>query len=137
MVEQKPAVSSPQWRSLRWLTQAAHHETEEIRTLLTSTFLQRTAAVIFATVNVMVLAAITCFRTGATWPLVWIGTDTFLLLARLLLIRACQKAQPLGAAGPMDTMMAISLLWSFVVGLGCAACAMTTISYSSPWQPFM
>jgi diguanylate cyclase (GGDEF)-like protein len=121
-MEHKPAVSFPQWR---WLTQAAGHESEEIRTLLAATFLQRTAAVVFATVNVMVLAAITGFRTDATWPLVWLATDAVLLVARLLLIRACQKAQPLGAAGPMDAMMALSLLWCFVMGLGCAACAVT------------
>jgi diguanylate cyclase (GGDEF)-like protein len=104
---------------------AARHESEEIRTLLTSTFLQRTAAVIFASANVMVLAAITGFRTGAIWPLVWLAADTSLLIARLLLIRACQKAQPPGAAGPMDAMMSTSLLWSFIMGLGCAGCAMT------------
>jgi diguanylate cyclase len=124
-MEQKPSFSLPKWRSLRWLTQAADHESEEIRTLLTSTFLQRTAALVLATVNVMVLAAITGFRTGATWPLVWLATDTVLLVARLLLIRACQKARPLGAAGPMDAMMTASLLWSFIMGLGCAACVMT------------
>src|SRR5271170_482310 len=121
-MEHKLAVSFPQWR---WLTQAASHESEEIRTLLAATFLQRTAAVVFATVNVMILAAITGFRTDATWPLVWLATDAVLLVARLLLIRACQKAQPLGAAGPMDAMMALSLLWCFVMGLGCAACAVT------------
>jgi diguanylate cyclase (GGDEF)-like protein len=110
---------------LRWLTHAASHESDEIRTLLTATFLQRTAAVVLATVNVMVLAAITGYRTGATWPLVWLVADAVLLVVRLLLIRACRKARPLGAAGPMDAMMSTSLLWSFMMGLGCAACAMT------------
>ena len=118
---QKPSGSLPQWRALRWLTQATDHEFEEIRTLLTSTFLQRTAALVLATANVMVLALITDIRTGATWPLVWLATDSVLLSVRLLLIRACQKARPLGAAGPMDAMMISSLLWSFIMGLGCAA----------------
>jgi diguanylate cyclase len=124
-MQQKPPGSLPRLRALRWLTQAADHESEEIRTLLTSTFLQRTAALILATVNVMVLALITDIRTGAIWPLVWLATDSVLLVVRLLLIRACQKARPLGAAGPMDAMMISSLLWSFIMGLGCAACAMT------------
>jgi diguanylate cyclase (GGDEF)-like protein len=124
-MQQGRSVSFPQWGSLRWLTQATQHEAEEIRTLLTSTFLQRTAAVVLATINVMVLAAITGFRTGATWPLVWLTTDGVLLIVRLLLIRACQKARPLGAAGPMDAMMSVGLLWSFIMGLGCAACVMT------------
>ena len=92
---QQPSVSLPKWRLLCWLTQAGRHESEEVRTLLTSTFLQRTAAVVFATFNVMVLAAITGFRTGAVWPLVWLGADAVLLIARLLLIRACQTARPL------------------------------------------
>ena len=124
-MEQKVPVSLPQWGLLRWLTKATHHESEEIRTLLISTFLQRTAAVVLATANVMVLAAITGFRTGSTWPLVWLATDIVLLIVRLLLIRACQRARPLGAAGPMDAMMFIGLLWSFIMGLGCAACVMT------------
>jgi diguanylate cyclase len=123
---QKPPVSLPQWRSLRWLTQAAHYESEEIRTLLIATFLQRTAAIIFATGNVMLLAVIAGFRTGATWSVVWLATDTFLLIVRLLLIRVCQKAQPPGATGPMDAMMFTSLLWSLIMGLGCAACTMTS-----------
>jgi diguanylate cyclase len=124
-MEQTPIVSFFQWNPLRWLTQAAQHESEEIKTLLTATFLQRTAAVVFASVNVMVLAAITGFRTGAIWPFVWLATDALLLIARLMLIRACKTAQPHGAAGPMNVMMGTSLLWSVVMGLGCAACAMT------------
>jgi diguanylate cyclase len=124
-MEQTLSGSSSQWNPLRWLTQAAQHESGEIRTLLTATFLQRTAAVVFASANVMVLAAITGFRTGAMWPFVWLATDALLLIARLMLIRACKNAQPPGAAGPMNVMMATGLLWSVVLGLGCAACAMT------------
>jgi len=124
-MENNPSVSLPKWRALRWLTQAGEHESEEIRTLLTSTFLLRTAALVLATANVMVLAALTGARTGAIWPLIWLCTDASLLVVRLFLIRACQKAQPLGAAGPMDAMMSTSLVWGLIMGLGCAACAMT------------
>ena len=46
-------------------------------------------------------------------------------MARLLLIRACQNGRPLGAAGPIEALLASGLLWTFDMGLGCAACAMT------------
>jgi diguanylate cyclase (GGDEF)-like protein len=124
-MEKKLPAAHPRWRPLRWLTQAAQHESDEVKLLLTSTFLQRTAAVVLATFNVMVLAGITGFRTGAAWPFVWLGVDAALLVARLLLIHACRKARPTGAAGPMDAMMAAGLLWSLIMGLGCAACVMT------------
>jgi hypothetical protein len=91
-MEQRPSASSPRWHVLRWLTQAAHHQSEEIRTLLSATFLQRTAAVVFASINVMVLAAITGFRTGAIWPLVWLVTDILLLIARLLSSEPARRA---------------------------------------------
>ena len=119
------SVSFPKWHPMRWLTQAGEHEAEDIRLLLTSTFLQRTVSFMLASVNVMVLAVIAAYWTGATWPLVWLGLDAILLASRLLLIRECQRATPLGAAGPMDAMMITSLLWAFIMGLGCAACALT------------
>ena len=125
-MEQRPSASLPRTHLLRWLTRADHHELEEIRTLLTATFLHRTAVVVFGSVNVMVLAAITLLHTGAIWPLVWLLGDMLLLIVRLLLIRACQNGRPLGATGPIDALLATGLLWTFDMGLGCAACAMTT-----------
>ena len=57
---------------------------------------------------------------------VWLLGDMLLLIVRLLLIRACQNGRPLGATGPIDALLATGLLWTFDMGLGCAACAMTT-----------
>lgn len=120
-----PALTTHAGRAGAWLAGPLVPQSAGVRTRLHALSFDLKTYIVFGSVSVSMIGGTALLLTDAAWPYAWLAAELLLLAARLLLIRAGERAAARGEAGPVGALLALGTLWAVIYGLGCAACLAT------------
>ncbi|AWN52909.1 GGDEF domain-containing protein [Methylobacterium sp. 17Sr1-1] len=122
MPDATPTYLLPRAAPLRWLVDPSLDLPAELRIRLLATLMASPAPLVIGAVAMLIIEAVAVIRhPGPTFPCL-LAVDAGLLLLRLVLVARSQRAVAAGRPAPTDLLLASSLTWAGLVGIGTVLC---------------